>query len=261
MPLSDDQRRRYARNISLAGVGEAGQEKLLRARVLVVGAGGLGSAALAYLAAAGVGHIGIADFDRVELSNLQRQIIHEHNDIGRFKAHSARDRIEELNPNVKVTTHEEKLTAANASSVIKSYDIVSDGCDNFATRFAVNEACHAQRKTLVSAAIRAYDGQLAVFKSDGITQPCYRCFASGRPDDERGCADVGVIGAIAGIMGSLQALEVIKEILCIGESLAGQILLLDSLTLKTRIVRIARDPDCACCGAKRKQVASSDQSR
>jgi len=253
--LTQTQLRRYARNISLDGVGEAGQEALLAARVLVVGAGGLGSAAISYLAAAGVGHIGIVDYDRVELSNLQRQILHEHNDIGRLKAESARDRVEELNPDVQVTIHLEKLDEHNAPSLVQHYDLVLDGSDNFATRFAVNAACFVAGKTLISASIRAFDGQLAVFKPYVEGEPCYQCFISSLPADERGCNDAGVLGALAGIMGSLQALEAIKELLAIGESLAGKLLLLNALNLKTRIVRIERDPACQCCGARRKEVA------
>jgi adenylyltransferase/sulfurtransferase len=218
--------------------------------VLVVGAGGLGSAALSYLAAAGVGHIGIVDYDRVELSNLQRQILHETADIGRLKTDSAHDRIGELNPDVRIHTHPYKLTKGTAQAIIRSYDVVVDGSDNFATRFAVNDVCHTLKKPLVSAAIRAFSGQLAVFKSYlGAPHPCYRCFVGSTPDDERGCRDVGVIGALAGIMGSLQAMEVIKELLGIGESLAGSLWLLDALTLQVRRTKIRRDPHCPCCGA------------
>lgn len=248
--ITDDQRRRYARNLSLEGVGEKGQRRLLSSRVLVVGAGGLGSPLISYLAAAGVGHIGIADYDRVELSNLQRQILHETADIGRLKAESARDRVEELNPDVKVSTHVLKLDASNIRGLIEQYDIVADGSDNFATRFAVNKACHHADKTLVSAALRAWEGQLAVFKSRRVG-PCYCCFVGASPDDERGCNDAGIMGAFAGVMGSLQALEVIKEILGVGESLVGKLLLVDALSLKTRITHITRDTACECCGTKK----------
>lgn len=250
MALSDEQRRRYARNIGLAEIGELGQEKLMRSRVLVVGAGGLGSASISYLAAAGVGHIGIADYDRVELSNLQRQILFEEGDIGRPKAQAAQDRVQELNPQVKVSVHAQKLDAKNTRTLVQQYDIVADGSDNFATRFAVNEACFHAGKTLVSAAIRAWEGQLATFKSYlGPPQPCYRCFVAASPDDERGCNDAGVLGAFAGALGSLQALEVIKELLNIGDSLTGKLLLFDGLTLQSRRVQLTRDPTCACCGS------------
>jgi adenylyltransferase/sulfurtransferase len=217
----------------------------------VVGAGGLGSASISYLAAAGVGHIGVADDDRVELSNLQRQILHETADIGRPKAESARDRITEINPDVSMRLHTQRIDVANARAIVPDYDIVADGSDNFATRFAINEACHAAGKPLVSAALRAYEGQLAVFRSYlGSPHPCYRCFVGHAPADERGCRDAGVLGALAGVMGSLQALEIIKELLGIGESLEGRLLIVDALSLRTRIARIARDPCCVCCSAK-----------
>jgi adenylyltransferase/sulfurtransferase len=256
MALTDAQRRRYARNISLDGVGEAGQERLLASRVLIVGAGGLGSAVISYLAAAGVGHIGIVDYDRVELSNLQRQILHETGDIGRLKVESARDRIQEINPDVKVDIHPVKLDESNARHLIRNYDVVADGSDNFTTRFAVNAACHVEQKPLVSAAIRAYSGQLAVFKSYlGVAYPCYRCLVGSHPDDERGCSDVGVLGALAGIMGSLQALEIIKELLALSESFAGRLWLFDAHTLQARITQLTRDPHCDCCTSGMKQVA------
>ena len=246
--LTENQLRRYARNISLEGVGREGQEKLLAARVLVVGAGGLAAPVISYLAAGGIGHIGIVDYDRVELSNLQRQVLFETADIGRPKVEAARDRISELNPETDVTIYPQKLDESNARALIKNYDIIADTSDNFATRFTVNAACHHEHKFLVSAAIRAFDGQLAVFKSSlGGEYSCYRCFVGIAPEDERGCSDVGVFGALAGTVGSLQALEVIKELLGIGESLAGNLLLFDALTLQTRKVKIPRDPQCDCC--------------
>lgn len=247
--LTDSQLRRYARNISLAGIGVSGQEKLLASRVLVVGAGGLGAPVIAYLAAAGVGHIGIIDYDRVELSNLQRQVLFETGDTGRLKVEAAADRVSELNPEVDIKLYSEKLDNTNARSLVKGYDIVADTCDNFATRFAVNAACHHEKKTLVSGAVRAFDGQLAVFKSYlGGDNPCYRCFVGGDPSDERGCSDVGVLGAFTGVIGSMQAMEAVKELLGIGESLAGNLLLLDALTLQSRRTRITRDPYCEVCG-------------
>lgn len=242
--LTDDQRRRYARNLSLPEMGEEGQAKLFAARVLVIGAGGLGSPLISYLAAAGIGHIGIADDDRVELSNLQRQILHETGDIGRLKAESARDRVGELNPDTKVTIHIERVNAANAQALLRGYDIVADGSDNFATRFAVSDACVRAKRTLVSAALRAWDGQVAVFRPH-TGGPCYRCFVGATPDDERGCRDAGVMGAFAGVIGSLQALEVIKEILGVGK-LAGKLLVVNGLSLTTRITEIRRDPACIC---------------
>jgi adenylyltransferase/sulfurtransferase len=248
--LTEIQLRRYARNISLAGIGIEGQERLLASRALVVGAGGLGAPVIAYLAAAGVGHIGIADYDRVELSNLQRQILFETGDIGRLKAEAAKDRVFELNPDVRVALYPEKLDSGNAGSIMQDYDIIADTSDNFATRFTVNAACHALRKPLVSAAVRGFEGQIAVFKSYlGGGNPCYRCFVGSVPDDGRGCRDAGVLGALAGVMGAMQALETIKELLAIGKSFAGKLLLVDALTLRIRQVDITRDPDCACCAA------------
>lgn len=248
--LRDEQLRRYARNISLAPVGQKGQEKLLASKVLVVGAGGLGAPVISYLAAAGIGQIGIIDYDRVELSNLQRQVLFETGDIGRLKVEAAKDTISELNPETKIDTFTEKLDNANARARVKAYDIVADTSDNFATRFAVNAACHAEKRTLVSAAVRAFDGQLAVFKSYlGGVEPCYRCFVGSTPDDERGCADVGVLGAFTGVIGSMQAVEVIKELLGKG-SLVGQLLRLDALTLEQRKSKITRDPKCECCGTQ-----------
>lgn len=247
--LTDHQLRRYARNISLPGIGIAGQERLLAASVLVIGAGGLGSASLAYLAAAGIGHIGIIDHDRVELSNLQRQVLFEQADIGRLKVEAARDRMEELNPDVRVTAYPEKIDPANAEMIIRQYDIIADGSDNFATRLAVNHACHRQMKTLVSAAIRGFDGQLMVFRSYQHDSPCYRCFAAAPQEDGRGCRDTGVIGALAGMMGSMQALEVIKEITGTEPSLAGKLLVYNALSLHSRIITIAQDPACECCGS------------
>jgi len=243
--VREEQLRRYARNIALSEVGIKGQEKLLAAKVLVIGAGGLGSPLLSYLAVAGVGTIGIIDYDRVELSNLQRQILFENSDIGRFKTQAAKDRLEEMNPDVNIILYSEKFKPEN-SNLISEYDIIADGSDNFATRFLVNAACLKYQKPLVSAAVRGFDGQIALFKPYLANQPCYRCLVSGEPDDERGCRDAGIIGALAGIIGSMQALEVIKEIVGIEQSLAGNMLILDGLTLNTRKVRIPKDPLCEC---------------
>lgn len=245
--LTDNQRRRYARNITLPQIGEEGQRRLLASRVLVVGAGGLGSPCLSYLVAAGVGHVGIAEYDRVELSNLQRQILFETADIGRLKAEAARDRLSELSPDVKVALHTEKLTCENAGAIVDEYDIVADGSDNFATRFAVNAACLEKGKSLVSAALRAWEGQVAVFQPFlGDGQPCYRCFVGGSPDDERGCHDAGVLGAFAGVLGTLQAMEVIKVLLGVG-TLTGRLFTINGLTLSSRISAIQRDAACESC--------------
>lgn len=246
--LTEEQLRRYARNISLEGIGEKGQTKLLNARVLVVGAGGLGAPLIAYLAASGIGHIGIVDYDRVELSNLQRQVLFETGDIGRLKAEAARDRVTELNPDVEAAVYVQKFQDGDSARLVRHYDIIADTSDNFATRFAVNAACHQQKKILVSAAVRAFEGQVAVFKSYlGGNNPCYRCFVGGAPDDERGCRDVGVLGTLTGIIGATQGMEVLKELLGIGKSLTGNLLLMDALMNQTRIVKIIRDPECDCC--------------
>ncbi len=253
-PLTDSQLERYARHIVLREVGGAGQAKLLAARALVVGAGGLGSPLILYLAAAGVGTIGVVDFDKVTLSNLQRQIIHKSNDVGRMKADSARDAARAVNPDVKIVPHLERLTAANAMALIGDYDIVADGSDNFATRFLVNDACFFAKRTLVSAAVSEFDGQLATFKAHqrdkGRLYPCYRCLFPEAPPAGTvpSCSEAGILGALAGVMGTLQGLEVMKEILAIGESMAGRLLIYDALGATFRTVRVKPDPACALCG-------------
>lgn len=244
--LSDEERRRYARSISLPEIGEAGQERLRAARVLVVGAGGLGSPLITYLAASGIGTLGIVDDDRVELSNLPRQILYEQGDQGRLKAECARDRASELNPHVHVELHTRRVTAANAAELVRQYDVVADGSDNFATRFAVNSACLHEKKPLISAAIRAWQGQVAVFKPYLDGQPCYRCLVSAHPGDERGCSDAGVAGPFAGMVGTIQALEVMKEVLGIG-TLCGKIFSLDARSLVTKTSLVMRDPACESC--------------
>ncbi len=245
--LSTQHLRRYARHIVMPEIGEVGQEKLLAAKVLVIGAGGLGSSAIAYLAAAGISKIGIVEPDRVELSNLQRQIIFEEADIGRSKAASARDRVQEVNQDCEVEIFEEKITSENANKLIADFDIVVDGSDNFETRFAVSAACYHEKKTLVSAAISGFSAQLSVFKPYlGSPHPCYRCFVADTPERERSCAQEGIVGPLAGMLGSMQALEVIKEILSIGDSLSGKILIIDALTMNIRKVVLPRDENCEC---------------
>ncbi|HEX3430934.1 MAG TPA: molybdopterin-synthase adenylyltransferase MoeB [Rhizomicrobium sp.] len=252
MALSDEQLERYARHIVLREVGGAGQAKLLAARVLVVGAGGLGSPVLLYLAAAGVGTIGIVDFDHVSLSNLQRQIAHQTASVGEAKTRSAARSVKALNPDIRIEEHSCRITAENARALVEAYDIVADGSDNFATRFLVNDACHFARRTLVSAAVTEFDGQLATFKAFQRGLPCYRClFAEAPPPGTApSCSETGILGAAAGVMGTLQALEVMKEIIGIGESLAGQLLIYDALGARFRKVRVPPDPACALCGAK-----------
>ncbi|RME68396.1 MAG: molybdopterin-synthase adenylyltransferase MoeB, partial [Alphaproteobacteria bacterium] len=232
-PLSDEQLERYARHIVLREVGGAGQQKLLAARVLVVGAGGLGAPALLYLAAAGVGHLGIVDDDVVALSNLQRQIIHTSRDVGRRKTLSARDAVAALNPDVRVSLHDCRLTSDNAAGLVMGYDLMLDGSDNFATRFALNDACLAARRPLVSAAVGPFDGQLGLYKGYEAGLPCYRCFVPDMPPGgDATCADEGILGALTGVMGALAALEAIKEIVGFGETLAGRLLLYDALATR-----------------------------
>jgi adenylyltransferase/sulfurtransferase len=252
MALSDEQLERYARHIVLREVGGPGQAKLLSARVLVIGAGGLGSPLILYLAAAGVGTIGIVDFDAVSLSNLQRQIAHGTASIGAAKTGSAARAVKALNPDVRIVEHNCRITAENARDLIAAYDIVADGSDNFATRFLVNDTAYFVQRTLISAAVTEFDGQLATFKAFQRERgyPCYRClFAEAPPPGSApSCSEAGILGAAAGVMGTLQALEVMKEIIGIGESLAGQLLIYDALATRFRKVKVPPDPACGLCG-------------
>ena len=252
MDFDDTQIHRYARHIILPEIGGAGQAALLRSRVLVIGAGGLGSALLLYLAAAGIGTLGVVDDDAVDLSNLQRQIIHDTGKIGTAKVASAAERMRALNPDVKVEAHAVRLTADNAADLVGRYDMVADGSDNFATRYIVNDACVLAGKPLISAAILRFEGQLSTFVSGGAGDgPCYRCLYPEPPPDDMvpSCAQAGVLGALAGVMGSLQAIEVIKQLLGLGNGLAGRLLLYDALGHGFRTLTVKRDPDCALCGA------------
>lgn len=244
-----EQQRRYARQIMLADVGEVGQQTLRDARVLVIGAGGLGSALISYLAASGVGHIGIIDPDRVELSNLARQIIHETGDIGRLKVESASDRVAELNPEVSVTTYPFALTDANAHEIISTYDIIADGCDSFATRFIVNAACVALKKPLISAAIAGWEGNvMSIIPAFTVSAGCYQCFVSPDAPEANTCTDSGIIGPLAGIIGAMQALEVINTIL--GRSaLASHISFYDARQMTQRKTARTRDTACPICRA------------
>jgi adenylyltransferase/sulfurtransferase len=252
MALSDSELERYTRHIVLREVGGAGQAKLKAARVLVIGAGGLGSPLILYLAAAGVGTIGVADFDHVALSNLQRQIAHRTADIGRLKTDSARDAVRALNPDIRLETHAVRIGPDNVLDLIGPYDLVADGSDNFPTRFLVNDACFFARKTLVSAAVTEFDGQLAVFKAHDRTGPfpCYRCLfpEPPPPGSAPSCSEAGILGAAAGVMGTLQALEVLKEILGLGDSLAGGLLIYDALATRFRTITVPPDPACRLCG-------------
>ena len=241
---------RYSRHILLREVGGQGQQKLLAAKVLVVGAGGLGAPILQYLGAAGVGMLGIADDDVVSLSNLQRQVIYRTDQIGQKKVDVARDFVEALNPDVRVVTHHERL-GEDAGAVLSAYDLIVEGVDNFATRFALNAACLAARKPFLSAAVGRFNGQIALFKpyeGRGVL-PCYQCLTPAEPPREMqtNCAEEGVLGALTGVVGSLTAIEVVKEILGIGDSLAGHVLLYDGLGGAMRRVRLRADPACETC--------------
>ena len=250
--LTEPQIRRYARHIVLAEVGGTGQSRLIAARVLVVGAGGLGAPLLQYLAAAGIGTLGVVDADRVDLSNLQRQVIHRTSDIGTAKVESARRALADINPEVTVEVHEERLDEDNAERLVSGYDIVADGSDNFATRFLLNDVCHRLRRTLVAAAILRFDGQISTYKAwQGGDHPCLRCVFPQAPSEEAvpSCAQAGVLGSLAGTLGALQATEVVKEILGIGRSLSGRLLMYDALAGTFDEMAIAKRPGCATCGA------------
>ena len=248
--FTDAQLSRYARHIVLPELGGVGQSKLMDSSVLVIGAGGLGSPLLLYLAAAGVGRIGVIDDDVVDLSNLQRQVMHDTARVGDAKVDSARDAIARVNPEVRLETHRARFTADNALALIAGYDLVADGSDNFATRFLVNDACHLAKKPLVSGAILRFEGQLATFKSGLGDGPCYRCIFPDIPPAGLipTCSEGGVLGAVAGAIGSLQATEVLKELAGIGDSLSGWLLIYDAMTTTFRKVRVKRDPACALCG-------------
>lgn len=255
MDFNEEQIERYARHILLPDIGGTGQAKLLESRVLVVGAGGLGSPLLLYLAAAGVGTLGVIDPDAVDLSNLQRQVLHTTDRVGVDKVASAETSLKAINPGVKLELHKGRLDAANAMELISAYDIVADGTDNFATRFLINDAAYLARRPLVSAAILRFDGQLSTFKafvtdSDGSHGPCYRCIFREPPPPGQipSCAEAGVLGALCGVMGSLQATEVIKELLGIGNSLSGTLMMYEGLAAEFRRIAVRNDPGCPLCG-------------
>ena len=248
--LTSDERNRYGRHLSLPGVGVDGQRRLKAARVLIVGAGGLGSPTALYLAAAGVGTLGLVDGDAVDITNLQRQILHGTRDVGRPKLDSARDRLQDLNPHVRVEAHTEWLTSANALDIVRAYDIVIDGTDNFATRYLVNDACVLLGKPNVHGSVFRFDGQASVFATaDG---PCYRCLfpVPPPPGMVQNCAEGGVLGVLPGMIGTIQAVETLKLILGLGETLAGRLMMIDALTMQVRTVHIDRDPACPACGTR-----------
>jgi molybdopterin/thiamine biosynthesis adenylyltransferase len=244
MAFSDDEIERYARHLVLREVGGPGQQALKAASVLIVGAGGLGAPAALYLAAAGIGRLGLVDADRVSLSNLQRQVLYAAGDVGRVKVEAAAERLAALNPHPVLTSHAVALTADNARALIAGYDLVIDGTDTFATRLIVNAACVAEDKPLVSGAIGRWTGQVAVFRG----RPCYRCLVPEAAPDDDTCAAVGVIGALAGVIGSMMALEAVKLITSAGDPLTGRLFIYDGLAGESRTVRVGADPACPVCG-------------
>ena len=245
--LTPYQVQRYSRHIIMPQVGSKGQRKLLDAKVVIIGAGGLGSPVAIYLTLAGVGTIGIVDFDTVDVTNLQRQILHHNDDVGRRKVVSARETLRAYNPDVNVITHEEPLSSDNAMRIFRDYDIVVNGADNFATRYLVNDAAYLSNKPLVDGSILIFDGQTTVFLPG---KGCYRClFPEPPPPGEvPSCAEAGVLGMLPGLIGSIQATETVKLIVGIGRSLAGRLLLVDGLDMEFREVRVPRNPDCPLCG-------------
>ena len=247
--MNDDQLLRYSRHILLPQLGIEGQERIIAGHVLVIGAGGLGSPAALYLATAGVGRITLADGDTVDLTNLQRQILHRTASVGLPKARSGRDTLAEYNPEVSVRALESRVGGDLLEQLVGSADVVLDCCDNFATRHAVNRACVRQRKPLVSGAAIRFDGQVSVFDLRGADAPCYHClFPEGQDIEETRCAVMGVFAPITGIIGAVQAAEALKLLANLGESLNGRLLLLDGLSMEWRQVKLRKDPACAVCG-------------
>ena len=247
LTLTPEQVKRYSRHIIMSDVGSKGQRALMAAKVLIIGAGGLGSPSAIYLSLAGVGTVGIVDFDVVELSNLQRQILHHTADVGRPKVQSAVDSIKAYNPDVNVVVHDTRLESENAMEIISQYDLVINGADNFATRYLVNDACYLLKKPLMDGSILIFDGQATVFLPG---EGCYRCLFPSPPPPGMvpNCAEAGVLGALTGLVGSIQATEALKYILGIGESLSSRLLLIDALSMTFREVRLKRNPACPLCG-------------
>lgn len=245
--LTPYQVQRYSRHIIMPQVGSQGQRKIIDSKVLIVGAGGLGSPVAVYLALAGVGTIGIVDFDTVDISNLQRQILHGNDDVGKPKVVSARETLNAYNPDVKVVTHEAPVTSENAMDIIPQYDIVVNGADNFPARYLVNDACYLAGKPLVDGSILLFDGQASVYiPGNG----CYRCLFPTPPPPGAvpSCAEAGVLGALPGLIGTIQVIETIKQILGTGEALTGRLLLVDALAMDFRTVKLRRNPKCPLCG-------------
>ena len=246
--MNDQELLRYSKQIMLPQIDIEGQQKINDSTILIIGMGGLGSPTALYLAAAGVGHIVIADFDQVELSNLQRQIIHSTSDIGDDKVNSAKAKLLELNPNITVTVANEIMHSDNLASLIKDVDIVLDGTDNFESRFEINKACVECHKPLISAAVIRFEGQISVFKGYEVDQPCYQCLYSEQGDGRESCVENGVLAPVAGLVGTIQALQAIKVLLGLGEQLCGELLLIDGLDLSFRKVKIVKDSECPICG-------------
>ena len=248
-PLADEQLDRYARHIILKEIGGAGQMRLLAARAVVIGAGGIGSPLLQYLAAAGIGTITVIDDDIVSLSNLQRQTLFGTADIGRRKVEAAKAALAAINPNVSVLAVPERITADNAAHLLNGADVIIDGCDNFATRLIVSDAAHAARIPLVSAAVGQFEGQLATYRGWEARQPCYRCLVGNDPDRaDVSCADQGVLGALTGVMGSLAAIEAVRALYRFGDDPAGKLLIVDALSFRFRTLKVTKDAKCQCAG-------------
>lgn len=251
MTLTDDQLDRYARHIILKEIGGAGQARLLSADVAVIGAGGIGSPAILYLAAAGVGTIRVIDHDAVALSNLQRQVLFGTDDVGAPKAEAAMAAVARLNPDVKLIPINARIDADNAALMLRDADVVLDGCDNFATRLAVADAAQKMRMPLVSAAVGPFDGQLATYRGWEKDKPCYRCLVGDAEDaPERNCAETGVIGALTGVMGSMAALDVIRTLVPFGEDMAGRLMIADLMSMRFRTLSVPKDPACPGCAAE-----------
>ena len=246
--MNDHELLRYSKQIMLPQIDIEGQLKINDSKMLIIGMGGLGSPTALYLAASGVGHIVIADFDQVELSNLQRQIIHSTSDIGDDKVNSAKAKLLELNPNITVTVANEIMHSDNLASLIKDVDIVLDGTDNFESRFEINKSCVECHKPLISAAVIRFEGQISVFKGYEVDQPCYQCLYSEEDNGHESCVENGVLAPVAGLVGTIQALQAIKVLLGLGEQLCGELFLIDGLDLSFRKVKIIKEPECPICG-------------
>lgn len=262
LTLSDDELARYARHVVLKEFGGEGQLRLRAAHVAVVGAGGIGSPAIQYLAAAGVGRLTLIDDDRVEASNLQRQTIYATDDIGRAKVEAAVARAQAINPHVTVRAFAERINAGNALALLTGADAVVDGSDSFATRFAVADAALAIRVPLVSAAVGQFEGQLGTYRGWEPGKPCYRCFVGEAPElAETSCAEDGILGPVAGVLGTLAALEAIRAVAPFGDDMAGKLLLVDLLTMRFRTIRLPKDPGCPACGTSRARSALPPEPR